>query len=81
MDTSGWRVLITGGGSGIGLRTAELLVADGARVTALDVDDTGLARGRARRRRHDPARGRQTRDAVADAVARAEEAMGASTGS
>ena len=78
MDTSGWRVLITGGGSGIGLRTAELLVADGARVTALDVDEAGLARAAALGDRvHDAAR----RRALARARWRtpwreAEEAMG-----
>lgn len=32
MDTSGWRALITGGGSGIGLRTAGLLAEGGGRI-------------------------------------------------
>ena len=41
---AGWRVLVTGGGSGIGLRTVELLVEGGARVTAIDIDEAGLAR-------------------------------------
>lgn len=76
-DASGWRVLITGGGSGIGLRTAELLVADGARVTALDIDEDGLARARSlgdrvRVQRVDV----RSREAVADAVAGAADAMG-----
>lgn len=39
-----WRVLITGAGSGIGLRTAELLVTEGASVAAVDVDGEGLDR-------------------------------------
>jgi NAD(P)-dependent dehydrogenase (short-subunit alcohol dehydrogenase family) len=77
MDASGWRVLITGGGSGIGLRTAELLVADGARVTALDVDDAGLARVAALGERATTLLVDVTsRDAVAEAVVRAEAAMG-----
>jgi len=70
-------VLITGGGSGIGLRTAELLVADGARVTALDVDDAGLARAAALGDRVTTLRvDVSSREMVVDAVARAEAAMG-----
>jgi 2-hydroxycyclohexanecarboxyl-CoA dehydrogenase len=77
MDTSGWRVLVTGAGSGIGLRTAELLVADGAHVTALDVDDAGLAQAAALGDRVTILRADvSSREAVTDAVARAEEAMG-----
>ena len=77
MDASGWRVLITGGGSGIGLRTAELLVADGARVTALDVDEAGLARAAALGDRVTTLRvDVRSRDAVEAAVAQAEIAMG-----
>ena len=40
----GRRVLVTGGGSGIGLETARLFVAEGARVGLLDRDATALAR-------------------------------------
>jgi NAD(P)-dependent dehydrogenase (short-subunit alcohol dehydrogenase family) len=73
----GWRVLITGGGNGIGLRTAELLVADGARVTVVDVDDAGLERaaalGHLVTTLHADV---SSRDAVVDAVGRAEAAMG-----
>jgi NAD(P)-dependent dehydrogenase (short-subunit alcohol dehydrogenase family) len=77
IDAQGWRVLITGGGSGIGLRLAELLVADGAAVTALDIDEAGLARAGAlgegvRTERVDV----RSRDAVAAAVGRAADAMG-----
>jgi 2-hydroxycyclohexanecarboxyl-CoA dehydrogenase len=42
MDTTGWRVLVTGAGSGIGLRTAELIVEGGGRVAALDVHGAAL---------------------------------------
>jgi len=77
MDASGWRVLVTGGGSGIGLRTVELLIAGGARVTALDVDDAGLARAAAMGDNVTTLRvDVRSRDAVEAAVARAEVAMG-----
>ena len=42
MRLSGRRVLITGGGSGIGLATAAMLVEEGARVGILDRDPVGL---------------------------------------
>ena len=77
MDPRDWHVLITGGGSGIGLRTTELLVADGARVTALDVDDAGLARAAALGDRVTTLRvDVSSREMVVDAVSRAEAAMG-----
>jgi NAD(P)-dependent dehydrogenase (short-subunit alcohol dehydrogenase family) len=77
MDTHGWRVLVTGGGSGIGLRTVELLVADGARVTAIDVDEEGLGRARALGDRVWTQQvDVRSRDAVEVAVAQAETAMG-----
>lgn len=77
VDASGWRVLVTGGGSGIGLRTVELLIADGARVTALDVDDAGLARAAALGDRVTALRcDVRSRAEVEAAVAAAEAAMG-----
>ena len=77
VDTTGWRVLVTGGGSGIGLRTVELLVEGGARVTAIDIDAAGLANAaafgdRVRTDRVDV----RSRAAVAAAVAGAADAMG-----
>uniref|UniRef100_UPI00049498FB SDR family NAD(P)-dependent oxidoreductase n=1 Tax=Streptomyces xiaopingdaonensis TaxID=1565415 RepID=UPI00049498FB len=39
----GTRVLLTGGGSGIGRATALRLVAEGAQVCALDLSAEGLA--------------------------------------
>ena len=77
IDASDWHVLVTGGGSGIGLRLVELLAADGAAVTALDIDAAGLERaaalgGRVRTERVDV----RSREAVAAAVAGAADAMG-----
>jgi len=48
MKLSGRRILITGGGSGIGLETAALFVAEGARVSVLDRDAAALHAMRAR---------------------------------
>lgn len=77
MDATGWRVLITGAGSGIGLRTAELLVAAGARVTALDIDEDGLERARRLGERVTALRvDVRTRASVADGVAAAAASMG-----
>lgn len=43
-DFEGLRALVTGGASGIGLATAELLTARGARVAVLDLDPAGVRR-------------------------------------
>ncbi len=77
IDASGWHVLVTGGGSGIGLRLVELLVADGAAVAALDIDEAGLAAARGlgplvHTERVDV----RSRAEVAAAVARSAAAMG-----
>jgi 2-hydroxycyclohexanecarboxyl-CoA dehydrogenase len=77
IDMTGWRALVTGGGSGIGLRTVELLVEGGARVTAIDIDEAGLARARAlgagvHALRVDV----RSRDDVAAAVSEAADVMG-----
>jgi NAD(P)-dependent dehydrogenase (short-subunit alcohol dehydrogenase family) len=45
---AGRRVLVTGAASGIGLATAELFLAEGARVAMLDRDGDGLAGATAR---------------------------------
>ncbi len=45
---AGWSVLVTGGGSGIGLATAERLVADGAHVTICGRTEQRLAEATAR---------------------------------
>src|SRR5580693_5725322 len=42
-DIAGWSVLITGGGSGIGLAAAERLAADGAHVTICGRTEQKLA--------------------------------------
>jgi uncharacterized protein YndB with AHSA1/START domain len=47
-EPSGQRVLITGGSSGIGLATAELLGASGARLALLARGEDGLERSRRR---------------------------------
>lgn len=41
-DFDGLRALVTGGASGIGLATAQLLAARGARVAVLDLDPSGV---------------------------------------
>src|SRR3546814_12102440 len=38
-DLSGKTIIVTGGGSGIGRATAELLVASGANVAVADIND------------------------------------------
>jgi len=45
---AGWSILVTGGGSGIGLATAERLVADGAHVTICGRTEQKLADAAAR---------------------------------
>ncbi len=47
-DIAGWSVLVTGGGSGIGLATAERLAADGAHVTICGRTEQKLAEAVAR---------------------------------
>jgi NAD(P)-dependent dehydrogenase (short-subunit alcohol dehydrogenase family) len=77
VDAAGWHVLVTGGGSGIGLRTVELLVADGAQVAALDIDEAGLSRARALGDRvHAITVDVRSRASVARAVALAADRMG-----
>jgi NAD(P)-dependent dehydrogenase (short-subunit alcohol dehydrogenase family) len=43
MDPKGHAAIVTGGGSGLGAATAELLAARGAKVTVLDVNKDGAA--------------------------------------
>jgi NAD(P)-dependent dehydrogenase (short-subunit alcohol dehydrogenase family) len=47
-DIAGWSILVTGGGSGIGLATAERLAADGAHVTICGRTEQKLAEATAR---------------------------------
>ena len=42
-DFEGLRALVTGGASGIGLATAQLIAARGGRVAVLDLDPSGVA--------------------------------------
>ena len=45
---TGWSILVTGGGSGIGLATAERLASDGAHVTICGRTEQKLADATAR---------------------------------
>lgn len=42
-ELTGLRAIVTGGASGIGLATARLLTARGARVAVLDLDPSGAS--------------------------------------
>ncbi|MFN8619276.1 MAG: SDR family NAD(P)-dependent oxidoreductase [Chloroflexota bacterium] len=77
VDSTGWRVLITGGASGIGRRTAELVVEGGGRVVLLDRDAAGqeVADALGPAAAFVPVDVR-SRAAVAAAVARADELLG-----
>ena len=46
MDISGHAVLISGGGSGLGRATAQLLAKAGARVAVLDINEAAVGRCR-----------------------------------
>jgi len=70
----GWSILVTGGGSGIGLATAERLAADGAHVTICGRTEQKLADATARIERAG-ARGATARHVVADVTV--EEQVGA----
>lgn len=61
-DVTGFGVIVTGGGSGLGLAYGEVLAAHGARVTLIDID-TAAVQEQAARLRGD---GLDVRGAVAD---------------
>ncbi|MEU1038012.1 SDR family NAD(P)-dependent oxidoreductase [Streptomyces sp. NPDC005551] len=67
-DFAGLRALVTGGASGIGRATADLLAARGARVAVLDLDPSGVE-APLLAYRADVADDASVRDAVAAAVA------------
>ncbi|MFJ2770341.1 SDR family NAD(P)-dependent oxidoreductase [Streptomyces sp. NPDC087300] len=67
-DFQGLKALVTGGASGIGLATAELLAARGAQVAVLDLDPSGVDKP-LRGYTADVADDTSVRDAVAAAAA------------
>ena len=61
-DVAGFGVIVTGGGSGLGLAYGEVLAAHGARVTLIDVDADAVAAQASRLQ----GEGHDVRGAVAD---------------